>query len=155
MKNSGGCTECGCTRDTWRSTRLRQVLPRYNYATRNHTGFEVMTPFGGAFFGALVQKQFRGFMVKIHKYVCPQGALVLWCFSLNPHCRPRYPPLLWCDKGKLRLSSPAACQAVPRVLSSCRSAPPPPLKLRSHTPHMVVSPLGDLGMYHVGADVNG
>ena len=25
--------------------------------------------------------------------------LVRWCFVLNPHRRPRYPKLLWCEKG--------------------------------------------------------
>jgi hypothetical protein len=33
--------------------------------------------------------------------------VVLWCFVLNPHRRPRHPTLLWCDIGKLRMSSPA------------------------------------------------
>ena len=43
-------------------------------------------------------------------------ALVLWCFVLNPHRRPRYPKLLWCDGGKLEMSSPANRPAAPGEL---------------------------------------
>ena len=52
------------------------------------------------------------------------GALVLWCFVLNPLRRPRYPKLLWCDKGKPRMSSPAHRKASPQVFSWCNEAPP-------------------------------
>ena len=37
----------------------------------------------------------------------PAAAMVLWCFALNTHRRPRYLTLLWCDKGKLRIQSPS------------------------------------------------
>ena len=52
----------------------------------------------------------------------PVVPLVLWCFVLNPHRRPRYPKLLWCDKGKLRMSSPANRQAPPPVFRWCSKA---------------------------------
>ena len=74
---------------------------------------------------------------------------MLWCFVLNPHRRSPYSNFLLELRDKLQVTSPATYEAN-RVLSR-----PPPPELNIAHPHMVVSALGDLGMYHVGADVNG
>ena len=51
------------------------------------------------------------------------GALVLWCFVLNPHRRPRHPKLLRCDAGKIRLSCNAAADRVPGSLTWLQGCP--------------------------------
>ena len=87
-------------------------------------------------------------------HVCQRSVvfLVLWCFVLTLYRRSPYTKSHLELRDELRVSS---------LVHAIRHGQVPlfgaslPYKLKTAHPHMVVSVLGDLGMYHVGADVNG